>query len=323
MPLNPKIEQVLDMIARAKHPQLHELTPQAARASYERSAPILEIARAPMFAVDDLRVPTRDGATIRARLYQPVEPSWADPAPALVYYHGGGFTVGSVDTHDALCRMFARDARCAVLSVDYRLAPEHRFPTAVNDAFDGLTWLYTHAAEYGIDPARLAVGGDSAGGTLATVSAVIARDTGIELALQLLIYPGTTGYQQTDSHSRLANGFLLSGETIQWFFDQYVRETGDRDDWRFAPLDGTRGGTRGAPDFSGLAPAWIAVAEYDPLSDEGVAYAAKLRAAGNRVTLVRYPGMIHEFFKMGGFVPEVAHAHADAAAALRAAFGAE
>jgi len=317
MPLNPKIEQVLDMIARAKRPKLHEMTPQAARASYEKSAPILEIASAPMFSVEDLRIPTRDGATIGARLYHAEEPSWANPAPALVYYHGGGFTVGSVNTHDALARMFARDGHCAVLSVDYRLAPEHKFPTAVDDAFDALTWLHTHGAEFGIDAARLAVGGDSAGGTLATVCAVLARDAGIPLALQLLIYPGTTGYQQTDSHSRLADGFLLSGTTIQWFFEQYVRDTSDRDDWRFAPLDGTRG----TPDFSGLAPAWIATAEYDPLSDEGDAYADKLRRYGNAVTLTRYPGMIHEFFKMGGFVPEVAHAHADAAAALRAAFG--
>ena len=123
MPLNPKIEQVLDMIARAKRPPYHELTAQQARAAYEMSAPILEIPSAPMFSVEDLAVPTRDGATIRARLYQPFEPSWAEPAPALVYYHGGGFTVGSVDTHDALCRMFARDAQCVVLSVDYRLAP--------------------------------------------------------------------------------------------------------------------------------------------------------------------------------------------------------
>ncbi|MEX3760488.1 alpha/beta hydrolase [Paraburkholderia phenoliruptrix] len=317
MPLNPKIEQVLDMIARAKRPKLHEMTPQAARASYEKSAPILEIASAPMFAVEDLRIPTRDGATIGARLYHAQAPSWAEPAAALVYYHGGGFTVGSVNTHDALCRMFARDGKCAVLSVDYRLAPEHKFPTAVDDAFDALAWLHGHAAELGIDHERLAVGGDSAGGTLATVSAVLARDAGMALALQLLIYPGTTGYQQTDSHSRLADGFLLSGETIQWFFEQYVRGTRDRDDWRFAPLDGTRG----APDFSGLAPAWIATAEYDPLSDEGDAYADKLRAFGNAVTLTRYPGMIHEFFKMGGFVPEVARAHEDAAAALRAAFG--
>jgi acetyl esterase len=317
MPLNPKIEQVLEMIAKAKRPAYHELTPQQARASYEKSAPILEIASAPMFSVEDLALPTRDGATIRARLYYPVEPGWAEPAPALVYFHGGGFTVGSIDTHDALCRMFARDAQCVVLSVDYRLAPEHTFPTAVNDAFDALSWLFVHAALYGVDQARIAIGGDSAGGTLATVCAVLARDAGIPLALQLLIYPGTTGHQQTDSHARLSDGFLLSGDTIQWFFRQYVHDADDRNDWRFAPLDGTRG----APAFDGLAPAWIATAEYDPLSDEGAAYADKLRAAGNVITLQCYAGMIHEFFKMGGFVPEVADAHADAAAALRAAFG--
>jgi acetyl esterase len=318
MPLNPKLKQVLDMIARAKNPSYHELTAQQARAAYEMSAPILEIPSAPMFSVEDLAVPTRDGATIRARLYQPSEPSWAEPAPSLVYYHGGGFTVGSVDTHDALCRMFARDAQCAVLSVDYRLAPEHKFPAAVHDAFDALSWLHANAGLYGFDAGRIAVGGDSAGGTLAAVCAVLARDAGLpKLALQLLIYPGTIGYQQTDSHARLADGYLLSGKTIQWFFEQYVRDQGDRDDWRFAPLDGTRG----APAFNGLAPAWIATAEYDPLSDEGVAYAEKLRAAGNEVTLKRYAGMIHEFFKMGGFVPDVAQAHFDSASALRLSFG--
>ena len=319
MPLNPKIEQVLEMIAKAKRPAYHDLTPQQARASYEKSAPILEIPAAPMFSVEDLALPTRDGATVRARLYQPVEPSWAEPAPALVYFHGGGFTVGSIDTHDALARMFARDAQCVVLSVDYRLAPEHKFPTAVNDAFDALTWLSENAAAYGVDATRIAIGGDSAGGTLATVCAVLARDAGIALALQMLIYPGTTGHQQTDSHARLGDGFLLSGDTIQWFFEQYIRDAADRDDWRFAPLDGMRG----APSFDRLAPAWIATAEYDPLSDEGAAYARKLRDAGNSVTLECYAGMIHEFFKMGGYVPGVSEAHADAAAALRAAFGIE
>jgi acetyl esterase len=318
MPLNPKIEQVLDMIARANRPPYHTLTAQQARAAYEMSAPILEIPGAPMFSVEDLSVPTRDGATIRARLYQPSEASWAEPAPALVYYHGGGLTVGSVDTHDALCRMFARDGRCVVLSVDYRLAPEHKFPTAVHDAFDALSWLHANAGLYGIDTGRIAVGGDSAGGTLATVCAVLARDAGLpKLALQMLIYPGTSANQQTGSHARLAEGYLLSGATIQWFFEQYLHDAGERDDWRFAPLDGTRG----APAFGGLAPAWIATAEYDPLSDEGVAYAEKLRAAGNDVTLKRYAGMIHEFFKMGGFVADVAQAHADAAGALRVAFG--
>jgi len=317
MALNHKIALVLDMIARAARPPYHTLTPVEARASYEKSAAVLEIASAPMHSIEDLAVPVRDGTTIRARLYYPTAPHWAEPLPALVWFHGGGFTVGSVDTHDALCRMFARDARCAVLSVDYRLAPEHRFPCAVYDSFDAYAWLHAHAAEFALDPARLAVGGDSAGGTLAAVCAVLARDAGMAPVLQMLVYPGTCGHQDTPSHARLAEGYLLTAETIRWFFDHYVRDEADRDDWRFAPLDGKRD----APDFGGLAPAWIAVAEYDPLVDEGEAYARKLRDAGNAVTLVQYAGMIHEFFKMGGFVDDARRAHADAARALREAFG--
>ncbi|WP_322091828.1 alpha/beta hydrolase [Paraburkholderia bannensis] len=318
MPLNAKIALVLDLVARAGRKPYHELTPQAARASYEKSASVLEIPAVPMHSVEDLDVPMRDGVAIRARLYLPVEPQWTQPLPALVYFHGGGFTVGSVDTHDALCRTFAHEAGCAVFSVDYRLAPEHKFPTAVEDAFDAYAWLHQHAAQFAIDPARLAVGGDSAGGTLATVCAVLARDAGIAPVLQMLIYPGTGSHQQTESHRRFAEGYLLDAPTVQWFFNHYVRDASDRDDWRFSPLEGTRG----APDFHGVAPAWIAVAEFDPLIDEGVAYAEKLRAAGNDVTLVRYEGMIHEFFKLGAFVEDAGRAHRQAAQALREAFAA-
>jgi acetyl esterase len=316
MPLNAKIARVLDMVTLADRPPYPTLTAQEARASYEKSASVLEIPAAPMFSVEDLQVPVRDGNTIRARLYYPTEPHWARPLPALVFAHGGGFTVGSVDTHDELCRMFARDAHCAVLSVDYRLAPEHRFPTAAHDTFDAYAWLHARAAEYAIDTARFAVGGDSAGGGLAAVCAVLARDAGIAPVLQLLIYPATCGHQNMPSHARLAEGYLLTAQTIQWFFNHYVRDAGDRDDWRFAPLDGTRD----APSFAGLAPAWIAVAEYDPLVDEGEAYAKKLRDAGNAVTLVKYAGMIHEFIKMGGFVDDARRAQAEAAKALREAF---
>jgi acetyl esterase len=202
-----------------------------------------------------------------------------------------------------------------VASVDYRLAPEHKFPTAVNDAFDALAWLYAKSASMGIDGARLAVGGDSAGGTLATVCAVWARDAGMALRLQLLIYPGLSAHQDTPSHARFGEGFLLSGEAIEWFFSQYLRDERERDDWRFAPLDGAIG----APDFSGVAPAWIGAADHDPLFDEDFAYAEKLKAAGVQVEFIRYEGMIHEFFKMGGFVPEVAIAHGDACRALQVA----
>jgi acetyl esterase len=319
MPLNPKIAQILEMVARASRPPYHALTPQQARASYAMSAQILDIAPLPMFSVEDMRAPVRDGATIGVRVYQPAEPSWAQPAAALLYLHGGGFTVGSVATHDALCRKFAHDAGCAVVSVDYRLAPEHKFPVAVNDAFDALQWLVREAATLGIDPARLAVGGDSAGGTLATVCAVLARDAGIDLRLQLLIYPGTSAWQKSASHARLAEGYLLSADTVQWFFEQYLRDERDRDDWRFAPLDAAGG----VPDMKGVAPAWIAAADHDPLFDEDVAYASRLQHDGVPVTLRRYEGMIHEFFKMGGFVPEVAQAHEEAARALRAALGPE
>jgi acetyl esterase len=315
MPLNPKIAQILDMVERANRKPYHRLTAQQARAAYTMSAPILDIAPLPLFSVDDVPIPTRDGEHINVRVYQATEPSWAQPRGALLFFHGGGFIVGSTQTHDALCRKFAHDAECAVISVDYRLAPEHKFPVAVNDAFDALQWLVREAPMLGVDPARIAVGGDSAGGTLATVCATLARDANIALRLQLLIYPGTSAWQRSASHARLAEGYLLSAETIQWFFEQYVRDARDRDDWRFAPLDAAGG----VPDYRGVAPAWIAAADHDPLYDEDIAYAAKLKADGVPVTLMRYEGMIHEFFKMGGFVPEVAAAHGDAVRALREA----
>jgi acetyl esterase len=315
MPLNPRIAQILEMVERANRKPYHELTPQQARAAYATSAPILDIAPPPIFSIDDIRIPTRDHEEISVRVYQPTEPSWAQPTGALLFFHGGGFTVGSPQTHDALCRKFARDASCAVVSVDYRLAPEHKFPVAVNDAFDALQWLVREASTLGIDPARIAIGGDSAGGTLATVCAVLARDAGIALRMQMLIYPGVSAWQKSASHAQRAEGYLISSNTIQWFFEHYLRDERDRDDWRFAPLDAA-----GAqPDYGGVAPAWIAAAEFDPLYDEDIAYAEKLRTAGVRVTLARYEGMIHEFFKMGGYVPEVAAAHADAVRALREA----
>jgi acetyl esterase len=231
----------------------------------------------------------------------------------LLYLHGGGFTIGSVATHSSLCRHLAHLAQCAVLSVDYRLAPTHKFPTAVNDAWDTLVWLHQHAATLGLDPARLAVGGDSAGGTLATVSALQARDAGLPLALQLLFYPGCAAHQDTPSHRRYAHGFVLESDSITWFFNQYLNTPSERDDWRFSPLN--------APDLDGVAPAWIGLAECDPLVDEGVAYADRLRMAGVPVDLEIYHGVTHEFIKMGRALPEALRAHQDAARALQHAWG--
>lgn len=307
--LTPAMRDVLSRIARANRPPFHSLTPDQARAAYEAGAGVLEIPKPALARVQDLRIPARDGELLSARLYAPS----ADVLPVLLFFHGGGFTVGSVATHDILCRQLSLLAGIAVVSVDYRLAPAHKFPTAANDAWDALQWLAAHAAAHGLDGSRIAVGGDSAGGTLAAMCAVLARDAGLPLALQLLIYPGCTAHQDTPSHKAFADGFVLSEADITWFFSQYVRSPADRDDWRFAPLN--------APDVDGVAPAWVGLAECDPLVDEGVMYADKLRAAGVAVDLEIYRGVTHEFIKMGRIIPEARRAHADAAAALRGAFG--
>ena len=307
--LTPAMRDVLSRIARANRPAFHTQTPDQARAAYAAGAGVLEIPKPTLARVEDLQIPARDGEGLGARLYAPSEQA----LPVLLFFHGGGFTVGSVATHDILCRQLSLLAGIAVVSLDYRLAPAHKFPTAADDAWDALQWLAANAASRGLDASRLAVGGDSAGGTLAAMCAVLARDAGLPLALQLLIYRGCTAHQDTVSHKTFAEGFVLSEADISWFFSQYVRSPADRDDWRFAPLN--------APDVDGVAPAWVGLAECDPLVDEGVMYADKLRAAGVAVDLEIYRGVTHEFIKMGRIIPEARRAHADAAAALRGAFG--
>ena len=295
---------------------MHALTPQQARAAYASAADVLDIAPQATERVESFSVKARDGYDIPVRLYAPT----GVKLPVLVYFHGGGFTIGSIATHDALCRRLGHLAGCAVLSVDYRLAPEHKFPVAQDDAWDAVQWVAREGTSVGLDPTRIAVGGDSAGGTLSAVCAILARDTGLALSLQLLFYPGTAGHQNTPSHQRFAKGFVLEEPHITYFFEQYIRSAADRDDWRFAPLDGLRADGHVA-DLSGVAPAWLGLAECDPLVDEGVAYADRLRMAGVSVDLEIYKGMVHEFIKMGRALPEAAKAHADAARALRQAFG--
>ncbi|MBF6632417.1 MAG: alpha/beta hydrolase [Comamonas sp.] len=304
------MRDVLRRMARANRPHLHTLSPAQARAAYEAGAGVLEIARPDLPRVQDITIPARDGAALPARLYAP---STASALPVLLYLHGGGFTIGSVATHDVLCRQLAQLAGCGVVSLDYRLAPEHPFPTASNDAWDALQWLAAQGQTLGLDTTRIAVGGDSAGGTLAAACAVLARDAGLALQLQLLIYPGTCAHQDTDSHLRYAHGLVLEREGIHWFFNHYVRNAADRQDWRFAPLL--------APDVESVAPAFLCLAELDPLFDEGVQYADMLRMAGVPVALEIYKGVTHEFIKMGRVIPEARQAHADMAAALRAALG--
>ena len=302
------MRDVISRMGRAGHPAFHTLTATQARAAYEAGAGVLEIPKPALARVEDFHIPARDGHALPARLYAPS----SEVLPVLLYFHGGGFTIGSIATHDILCRQLSLLAGCAVVSVDYRLAPEHKFPTAAHDAEDALRWMATHANGLGLDSERLAVGGDSAGGTLAAVCAVLARDAGLPLALQLLFYPGCSAHQDTPSHRQFARGFVLEEREINWFFSRYVRGPTDRDDWRFAPLN--------APDVDGVAPAWVGLAECDPLVDEGVMYADKLRTAGVAVDLEIYRGVTHEFIKMGRIIPEARQAHADAAAALRRVF---
>ena len=309
--LAPEVRRLIDNIARAGRPPMHMLGVKQARAFYDAGAPLLDLPAPPIDRLQALKIPARDGHLMDARLYASTS-AW--PLPVLLYLHGGGFTVGSLSTHDVLCRQLSLLGQCAVVSLDYRLAPEHRFPTAVHDAWDALAWLARHASAFGLDEQRLAVGGDSAGATLSAVCALMARDAGMALRLQLLFYPGTTAHQDTDSHRIYRRGHLLDQETVDWFFAQYI-DRSDRDDWRFAPLN--------APDHAGVAPAWLGLAECDPLVDEGVAYADVLRMAGVAVDLEIYRGVIHGFVTMGRAIALARQAHADAGRALVAAWGSD
>ena len=317
--LTPAMHSVLDRMARAGHPPLHALTPDQARAAYSAGAGVLELPMQALPRIDDLNVTTRDGYAMPVRLYAPLARGAGAVLPALLYFHGGGFTIGTIETHDGLCRRLSHLAQCAVVSVDYRLSPEHRFPTAVNDAWDAVQWLVDQGAALGLDPARIAVGGDSAGGTLAAVCAIMARDAGLPMALQLLFYPGTAAHADTDSHRRFAKGFVLEDTHIAYFFNHYLPTAADYEDWRFAPLNG-RTPNGDLVELAGVAPAWFGLAELDPLVDEGVAYADRLRLAGVPVDLEIYRGVVHEFIKMGRAIPEALLAHADAARALKTAF---
>ena len=308
--LTPQMRGLLDRIRRANRPPLHSMTPQAARQFYMLGAEVLEPPRAPLARVEDFCLPAFDNMPLPARLYAPSH----QRLPALLYLHGGGFTVGGLETHDSLCRQLALRSGGTVVSLDYRLAPEHRFPTAVDDSWAALRWLALHADALGIDGSRLAVGGDSAGGTLAAVTALHARDIGLPLALQLLITPGTTAHADTPSHQRFSDGFLLDALTIEWFFGHYIHRH-QRTDWRFAPLL--------VDELEGVAPACMILAECDPLVDEGIAYADRLRMSHVPVQLELYRGVTHDFIKMGRAIAEGPQALQAAADALKQAWRAE
>lgn len=309
------MRQVLQGIARSlqrRRPAWHEGV-AAARAAYASASAVLNIAVDARVRQRSLHICARDGFALPARLYEPLEPAPSARmlCPVLLYLHGGGFVVGGLDTHAALCSTLATQSGAAVLALEYRLAPEYPFPCAAHDAVDALHWLHQHAHTLGLDAQRLAVGGDSAGATLAAVCAIAARDAGLPLALQLLIYPGTRPTLDSASQVRLAADLIINAEHIAWFFNHYAPELAQRHDWRFAPL---------LADLAGTAAACVCLAEYDPMLDDGLEFADALRMAGVPVQLELYRGVTHEFIQMGRVLPQALEAHADMAAALRSAF---
>jgi acetyl esterase len=258
--------------------------------------------------VKDLRA---DGVPIR--VYRPAGVPASTLLPALVFFHGGGWVIGDLETHDVLCRQITAGAGISVVNVDYRLAPEHKFPAAVDDAWATTRWVAAHARELGIDAARLAVGGDSAGGNLAAVVAILARDLGgPSLTLQVLTYPVTDVASESASYAEFADGFMLTRDSMRWFIANYLPNEQDALDWRVSPLR--------AASLAGVAPALIVTAGFDPLRDEGDAYARRLREAGVRVDTICYGGMIHGFAPMGRLIDTGNRAVAHTAASLRQAF---
>jgi len=311
MALDPQIEIILGLAKKANLPEIWQLTPDQGREQYLTRVNKLKFSE-PIFHTGDRRI-TGTGSDIAMRIYKPREVRISEKLPILMWFHGGGFVIGSLDTHDSVCRMLANQADCIVVAVDYRLAPESRFPAAVEDCQAALKWVALHAVEFGGDPACIAVGGDSAGANLATVIAILARDAAHpKLVFQLLIYPCTAPEPETPSHHKFKEGYILSRNSITWFYRQYLRSGKDVNDFRFAPLI--------HDDLSGLPPSLIIVAGYDPLRDEGIEYARKLIEAGNRVRLSNYEGMVHGFYLMGGAVDGARRAVTESAEAMREAF---
>ena len=306
MSLHPQVAALLERVARSPLPAYHTVPAFVARRIYRDTRAALA-PQAPELAEVRLHV---FGRKLAVRSYRPVQD---ERLPALVFFHGGGWTIGDLDTHDVVCRQLAAGARCAVFSVDYRLAPEHPFPAAVEDCWFATQFVFDHAQELNIDRSRLAVGGDSAGGNLAAVVALMARDQGgPPLAHQLLIYPATDQRCQMPSHERNGEGYLLTREGIRFFRGAYLPHEKDRADWRASPLL--------AASHAHLPAAFVLTAGYDPLVDEGRAYAERLAQAGVETSYREYPDMVHGFVLFGGVVDTANAALDECCRRLRAAF---
>ncbi|MEJ8824094.1 alpha/beta hydrolase [Variovorax humicola] len=309
--LHPQARGLLDFMVARGVPATHTLPAAEARAFYRERRAVTQPEPSAVAEVRELGAPGPGGA-IPLRLYRPMGSQGTDVLPVLVYYHGGGWVIGDLETHDVLCRELCNGSGCAVVAVEYRLAPEHRFPAAVDDALAAARWVRQEAASLGVDASRLAVGGDSAGGNLAAVISIMARDAGdLPIAYQLLIYPGTDMRRGHASHTTNGKGYLLEADTITYFHDHYITDAAQDLDWHASPLL--------HKDLSRLPPALVITAGFDPLRDEGLDYADSLVAAGNRASYVCFERQIHGFITMGKVLDEANAAVALCAAELRRA----
>ncbi|RED23001.1 acetyl esterase [Rhodopseudomonas thermotolerans] len=295
--LDPDAAAVYRAFQDAGRPAYETLTADEARAYYSAARLVSNPEARELASVQELAIPGPAG-DISARIYTPKALRQDNGlAPALVFFHGGGWVIGDLDTHDVVCRAIADDGQLVVISIDYRLAPEHKFPAAVDDAIAATGWIASHAKKLGIDPERLCVGGDSAGGNLSAVVALHARDHGGPLlAGQVLIYPATDFSMRHASHSEPETSVLLTHSVIRWFRDHYLSGAQDADDWRASPAR--------AETLAGLPPAFVVTAGADPLRDEGDEYARRLADAGVPVVHRTYPGQFHGFFTMGKLLPQ-------------------
>lgn len=289
MKLDSDAWSVLETIRLADRPPYDQMSVEDARAAYDAGRQATMAEPQAVGHVGDLVIPSAWGG-IPARLYRPVTDD-KSILPLFVFFHGGGWVLGSLDSHDGLCRRLANSSQCAVLAIGYRLAPEHPFPAAFEDAEQAVRWALQEAASLGADPKRIAVGGDSAGGNLAAAVCHRLRDEGGRMPVfQLLIYPAVDFAMDTKSHRLFAEGHLLTSRIQQWFHAHYLGSTASKADWRVSPLRAER--------FAGLPPAFILTASHDPLRDEGEAYGRRLYEAGVTTTIIRVPGQIHGFLPM-------------------------
>jgi acetyl esterase/lipase len=293
MPLDPDAETLHAMIRAAGRPPFETLTPDEARRAFAAGRAATQPELQEVAEVRDLACPGPHGE-IKLRAYRPRGTAPDEVLPALIYFHGGGWLLGDLDSHDGACRHYANGARCRVVSVDYRMAPEHKFPAAIDDSAAATKWIVANAGALGVNHTRVAVGGDSAGGNLAAVLAIMARDGDLPpLAYQLLVYPATDMAMVTRSSQTASEG-ILTTKTMKWFIDHYLRGAKDVTDWRASPLR--------AADLSGVAPALVLTCSYDPLRDEGIAYAQRLEREGVRVTHLHYSDEPHGFVGQGKII---------------------